>query len=46
VYAWPEDLAYYLERYHVALPDEFLKHLAAAKWTPPADVDTDQVELG
>jgi hypothetical protein len=45
-YAWPEDLAYYVERYHVALPPEFLAHLAAAKWKAPADVDTSAVELG
>ncbi len=46
VYAWPEDLAYYVERYHVALPAEFLAHLASAKWTAPADVDTSTIELG
>lgn len=45
-YAWPEDLAYYVERYHVALPAEFLAHLASAKWTAPADVDTSTIELG
>jgi hypothetical protein len=45
-YAWPEDLAYYVERYHVALPAEFLAHLAAAKWKAPADVDTSTIELG
>jgi hypothetical protein len=46
VYAWPEDLAYYVERYHVAPPAEFLAHLAAAKWIAPADVDTSTIELG
>ncbi|HEX3764094.1 MAG TPA: hypothetical protein VHW23_35615 [Kofleriaceae bacterium] len=45
-YAWPEDLAYYVERYHVALPPEFLAHLATAKWKAPADVDTSTIELG
>lgn len=45
-YAWPEDLAYYVERYHVALPAEFLAHLSAAKWTAPAAVDTSTLELG
>ncbi|MGE0868043.1 MAG: hypothetical protein AB7P03_05770 [Kofleriaceae bacterium] len=44
-YAWPEDLAYYVERHHVELPAEFLAHLAAMKWKPPADVDTSSVEL-
>lgn len=46
VYAWPEDLGYYVERYHVALPDDFLSHLAAAKWTAPIEVDTSAVEVG
>lgn len=45
VYAWPEDLAFYVERYHVALPQEFLEHLASAKWKVPADVDLANVEL-
>lgn len=46
VYAWPEDLAYYVEHYHVALPEAFLAHLAVAKWKAPDDVDTSAIELG
>jgi len=46
VYAWPEDLAYYIERYHVALPAEFLAHGAAMKWRAPANVDISLIELG
>ncbi len=46
VYAWPEDLAYYIERYHVELPAEFLKHIAAAKWKAPVEIDTTVIELG
>jgi hypothetical protein len=46
VFAWPEDLAYYVEHYHVALPEAFLTHLAAAKWKSPDDVDTSAIELG
>ena len=46
VYAWPEDLAYYVEHYHVALPEAFLAHLVASKWKAPADVDTSAIELG
>lgn len=45
VYAWPEDLAYYVERYHVALPAEFLAHMATAKWRAPLDVDTTTIEF-
>ncbi len=46
MYAWPEDLAYYVERYHVELPPEFLKHIAAAKWKAPVEIDTTVIELG
>jgi len=46
VYAWPEDLAYYVEHYHVALPEAFLAHLATAKWKAPVAVDTSAIELG
>lgn len=45
VYAWPEDLAYYFEHYHVDLPAEFLRHIAAAKWKAPVDIDTTVIEL-
>jgi hypothetical protein len=33
---WPADLAYYVERYHVRLPDEFVAHAERLGWHPPA----------
>jgi hypothetical protein len=36
----------YVDRYHVALPAEFLAHLASARWSAPAEVDMSSVELG
>ena len=27
VYSWPTDLAYYVERYHLRLPDDFVAHV-------------------
>lgn len=33
VWAWPDDLPHYVERYHVAVPEEFLEHARAAGWS-------------
>ncbi|MFF4543189.1 hypothetical protein [Streptomyces sp. NPDC001435] len=35
VWVWPSSLAYYLDRYHTELPDEFLRHMGASGWTVP-----------
>lgn len=32
---WPRDLAYYVERYHVELPTEFVNHMRGRDWQPP-----------
>jgi hypothetical protein len=32
---WPSDLAYYVDRYHVRLPDDFVEHMASQEWQPP-----------
>ena len=37
-YAWPRTLAYYVERYDVALPDKFEKHVADNKWHVPEGI--------
>lgn len=37
-YVWPETLAYYVETYNVAVPDELVSHIRNNGWTPP-DVD-------
>ena len=39
-YAWPDSLAYYVERYQVALPDELEEHMSARGWKVPDDIDT------
>jgi hypothetical protein len=44
-YAWPSDLAHYVEKHHARLPAELLAHMAANHWTVPA-VDTAGLELG
>jgi hypothetical protein len=35
-WAWPGDLAYYVERYHVHLVPEFVEHAASMNWRAPA----------
>ena len=34
-WAWPDDLAHYLETYHIELPESFLETIAAADFVPP-----------
>lgn len=35
VYYWRRDTASYVERYQVALPDDFVEHMRALNWTCP-----------
>ncbi|MEU4237739.1 hypothetical protein [Actinoplanes sp. NPDC026619] len=34
-WVWSSDLSYYLRAYHVALPDEFVAHMASRDWVVP-----------
>ncbi|MFF4257511.1 hypothetical protein ACFY1L_40630 [Streptomyces sp. NPDC001663] len=43
VWVWPSSLAYYVARYHTELPGDFLRHMEATGWTPPA-LDADALE--
>ena len=35
-WVWPSDLVHYFEEYNVALPEDFVDHMRALNWTPPA----------
>jgi hypothetical protein len=35
-WAWPDDLAHYLETYHIDLPAPFLEAIVAAGFVPPS----------
>ena len=37
VWAWPEYLAYYVEKYHARIPKEFLDHMKSKDWRIPHD---------
>ncbi len=45
VYAWPDSLAYYVDRYAVALPADFEQHLASRQWEPPEEVQVERLTL-
>ncbi|MEU8179562.1 hypothetical protein AB0B85_30770 [Micromonospora sp. NPDC049044] len=34
-WSWPSDLPYYVQRYRVGLPADFLHHAQALGWNPP-----------
>lgn len=38
-YAWPDSLAFFVERYQVELPADFEEHMAARGWVMPANID-------
>jgi len=39
VYAWPDSLAYYVERHQVELPAAFEAHMAQNHWRVPVPID-------
>ena len=46
-WAWPNDLAYYVQKYHVKLPGEFVAHMKAHNWRVPdeAEIDLEALEV-
>lgn len=34
-YFWSSTLSYYVRKYHLRLPADFLAHMAALNWSPP-----------
>ena len=48
-WVWPSDLKYYVRKYHVNLPDEFMEHMVSNSWKVPdnvglpSDVQSDEV---
>jgi hypothetical protein len=41
---WPTDLAYYVSRYHVRVPEDFVRHMYEMAWEPPR-LDSDELRL-
>jgi hypothetical protein len=44
-FAWPDYLAYYVDRHDVALPAELEAHMAAHAWSVPAGIDVRELAL-
>ena len=40
-FAWSLDLAYYVDTYHLRLPEQFVRHIAARGWRPPTKEEID-----
>jgi len=45
IYLWPMELAYYVRKYHVRLPKEFIERMASLNWKPPAKSSINYKEL-
>lgn len=45
VWAWPSDLVYCLQAYHIVLPDDLVRHIARRKLQPPAEDSVDLANL-
>jgi len=43
-YVWPTTLCYYVKKYHIALPDEFVRHMRANGWKVPQGIDGNAVK--
>lgn len=44
-YLWRLDTAYYVEKYHLRLPPDFIDHMASMKWKPPTKEEVDMNSL-
>ena len=47
VWAWPADLIYYIEKYHIKIPNDFEKHMMDNSWIPPIEgnINFEELEL-
>jgi hypothetical protein len=42
---WPRDLAYYVRRYNVSLPDDFVTDMRRRSWQPPMLTDDELMSV-
>ena len=45
VWAWSAELIYYLQNYHIQLPEEFLQHMLNNNWIVPEVLDFQELQL-
>lgn len=39
VYGWSDAAIYYVDKYNLILPDEFIQHMKKNNWEVPSDID-------
>jgi hypothetical protein len=44
-YCWRLDIAHYVEKYHLRLPADFIRHMAGRNWRPPPENEINLSEL-
>lgn len=42
IYLWRLDIAHYVEKYHLRLPSDFIRHMASLNWQPPTKEQLDE----
>jgi hypothetical protein len=45
VYAWPEGLAVYVEKYNVILPEDFVAHIKQINFKVPTSLSDDRIKV-
>lgn len=45
VYAWPEGLSVYVERYNIILPQDFVNHMKAQDFKIPTEIPPEQMRV-
>jgi hypothetical protein len=45
MYVWPNELTYYVRKYHVRVPQGLVKRMASLNWKPPKHDDLDWEKL-
>ena len=41
VFSWAAELYYYVRKYHLRVPTEFIEHMALRNWIPPTEDEVD-----
>jgi hypothetical protein len=44
-WAWTSDVSYYVQKYHIVLPEEFVRHMAENNWICPKINDPCKLRL-
>ncbi len=45
IWAWSAELLYYISRYHIAIPNDFVLQMRSHEWVCPPVTDFDSVDM-